>query len=107
MPSGEITLPVLEPRSWQQEVLAAWARGITRLVVVVHRRSGKTSLLLALLSMAMVQRVGTYYYVTPQFVTGRRIVWDGLDHAGRPMLDALPSRPSSSPGRTKSRCRSR
>src|SRR4030095_16533429 len=42
------------------------------------------------LSMAMVQRVGTYYYVTPHFVTGRRIVWDALDHAGQPMRDALP-----------------
>ncbi|MCI0546929.1 MAG: terminase large subunit [Candidatus Rokubacteria bacterium] len=91
MSSAEITLPVLEPRSWQQEVLAAWTRGTRRLVVVVHRRSGKTSLLLALLSMAMVERVGTYYYITPQFVTGRRIVWDGLDHLGRPMLDAFPA----------------
>jgi phage terminase large subunit len=90
MLTAEITLPVLEPRSWQEEVLAAWSRGVTRIVVVVHRRSGKTSLLLALLSMAMVQRVGTYYYVTPQFVTGRRIVWDALDHVGRPMLDAFP-----------------
>jgi phage terminase large subunit len=90
MPPPEITLPVLEPRSWQQEVLAAWSAGVKRLVVVVHRRSGKTSLLLALLSMAMVQRVGTYYYVTPHFVTGRRILWDALDHAGRPMRDAFP-----------------
>ncbi len=90
MAPAEITLPVLEPRAWQQEVLAAYDRGCKRLVVVVHRRSGKTALQLALLSKAMVQRVGTYYYVTPHFVTGRRIVWDGLDHAGRPMLAAFP-----------------
>jgi phage terminase large subunit len=90
MSQEEITLPVLEPRVWQQEVLAAWSRGVKRFAIVVHRRSGKTSLLLALLSMAMVQRVGTYYYVTPTFVGGRRIVWDALDHAGRPMLDAFP-----------------
>jgi hypothetical protein len=105
MPPDAIALPVLEPRVWQQEVLAAWSRGVKRFAIVVHRRSGKTALLLALLSMAMVQRVGTYYYVTPTFVGGRRIVWDALDHAGRPMLDASP-RPSSPRG-TRSRCRSR
>jgi phage terminase large subunit len=91
MPPDAIALPVLEPRVWQQEVLAAWSRGVKRFAIVVHRRSGKTSLLLAILSMAMVQRVGTYYYVTPTFVGGRRIVWDALDHAGRPMLDAFPA----------------
>jgi hypothetical protein len=60
-----IRVPILRPRSWQREVLIAREQGIRRLVVVVHRRAGKTVLGLTLLILGMLQRPGVYFYLAP------------------------------------------
>jgi hypothetical protein len=45
----------------------------------VHRRAGKTVLGLTLLILGM-----------PFYNMGRKILWDGRDHLGRPFLDHFP-----------------
>jgi phage terminase large subunit len=85
-----IRVPILRPRAWQREVLVAREQGIRRLVVVVHRRAGKTVLGLTLLILGMLQRPGVYFYLAPFYNMGRKILWDGRDHLGRPFLDHFP-----------------
>jgi len=72
-------VPVLRPRSWQREVLAAWEEGHKHLVVGVHRCAGKSVLSLTLVLRG---RRGPYAYVASHFDQGRRSLWDGLDHEG-------------------------
>jgi phage terminase large subunit len=87
---SRVRVPILRPRSWQREVLIAREQGIRRLVVVVHRRAGKTVLGLTLLILGMLERPGVYFYLAPFYNMGRKILWDGRDHLGRPFLDHFP-----------------
>jgi phage terminase large subunit len=73
-----------------REGLAAREQGIRRLVVVVHRRAGKTVLGLTLLILGMLRRPGVYSYLAPFHNMGRKILWDGRDDLGRPFLDHFP-----------------
>jgi phage terminase large subunit len=57
---------------------------------VCHRRAGKTVLGLALATIGMVERPGLYLYVAPLYTQGRKILWDGRDHQGQPLLDHFP-----------------
>ena len=52
---------------------------------VVHN-SGKDICAVALLVRAALKRIGTYFYVFPEFSSGRRILWDGIDIDGHRIL---------------------
>lgn len=62
-----------------------------RAVVVWHRRAGKDiTLLNALLTAALYDRVGVYYYLFPTYGQGKKIIWDGIDGNGRKFLSYIP-----------------
>jgi len=62
-----------------------------RAVVVWHRRAGKdVTLLNALITAALYDRVGVYYYLFPTYAQGKRIIWDGIDGNGRKFLSYIP-----------------
>lgn len=78
------------PRPYQVPVLEAFDRGARFIDIVMHRRAGKDKTCVAMLAKAMVNRVGGYYYVFPEFNQGRKALWDNLDIDGFRTLEHIP-----------------
>lgn len=86
-----ITLPhKYTPRPYQVPILAAFDSGYTRGVQVWHRRAGKEKTDLNLMIKKAMERVGSYYYVFPEFAQGRKILWDGADKDGFRFIHHIP-----------------
>lgn len=77
------------PRPWQLDVLKARERGIRRGCIPVHRRAGKTDLLLNLAAIEAHKVVGNYVHVFPTLTQGRRAIWRGVDRHGRRFMDRV------------------
>lgn len=87
----EINLPHLfQPRDYQLPFLSAWDSGVKRMVIVWHRRSGKDLTVFSNLPKHMLERVGAYYYISPTYAQGKKIIWDGMDNEGVRILDRIP-----------------
>lgn len=88
----EITVPYkFTPRPYQLPLLRAMDSGFKRAVQVWHRRSGKEKTDLAgIVVKKMLERVGSYYYVFPEFNQGRKVIWDGADKDGFRFIDHFP-----------------
>lgn len=56
-------------------------------MAVWHRRAGKDSTALNWTAVAAHERRGVYWHMLPQQSQGRKTVWDGIDRAGRRMID--------------------
>lgn len=78
------------PRAYQIPILKAMDSGIKRAVQVWHRRAGKEKTDIAIVSKKMLERIGSYYYVFPEFAQGRKILWDGADRDGFRFIDHFP-----------------
>jgi phage terminase large subunit len=61
--------------------------GGRRAVAVWHRRAGKDSTALNWTAPAAHERVGVYWHMLPTQAQGRKTIWDGIDRAGRRMID--------------------
>lgn len=59
-------------------------------VCVWHRRAGKDLCAIHFGACASMERPGLYWHVFPTYKQGRGVVWEGMDRAGRPFLDAFP-----------------
>jgi hypothetical protein len=80
-----------QPRPYQLPIWKYLEGGGQRAVAVWHRRSGKDSVALNWAATAAMQRVGTYFHCAPEAKHCRKITWDGIDTAGRRMIDqAMP-----------------
>ncbi len=87
----KLTLPYnYEPRQYQLPVLQALDSGIKRAVCVWHRRAGKDKTFLNYMIRCMYERIGIYYYFFPTYNQGKKILWDGIDKEGKPLLDHFP-----------------
>lgn len=87
---GEIEVPTdFISRHYQLPFLEAMGSGIRRAVLVWHRRAGKDTSSLAFTFSQMFQRVGIYYYIFPTYNQAKKVIWDGKNKQGRPMLDML------------------
>jgi phage terminase large subunit len=88
----DITVPYnFTPRAYQVPLLRAMDSGYKRAVQVWHRRSGKEKTDLAgIVAKKMLERVGSYYYVFPEFAQGRKVIWDGADKDGFRFIDHFP-----------------
>lgn len=78
------------PRDYQVPILEAFDRGYRFIDIVMHRRAGKDKTCMAILSKAMLQRSGGYYYVFPEFNQGRKALWDNMDNDGFRTLKHIP-----------------
>lgn len=82
------------PRDYQVPVLDYLIQGgfaKKRAVCVWHRRAGKDLTgLNALITAALFDRVGTYFYFFPTYGQGKKIIWDGIDGNGKPFLSYIP-----------------
>ncbi len=63
-----------------------------RAAIVWHRRTGKDKTCFAQeIVPAMFERVGVYHYYFPTTTDGRKILWNGIDKDGFPLIKHLPS----------------
>lgn len=87
----QITIPYkYEPRAYQLPILKAYEQGYKRILWLAHRRAGKDKTAINFIIQRMLERVGGYFYVFPEFNQGRRIIWDGIDKSGFKFLDHFP-----------------
>src|SRR3990167_1201281 len=88
---NNLVIPYLfEPRSYQLPLFQAIDSGKKRAFLIWHRRSGKDKACLNLMIKKMFERVGTYFYILPQFAQAKRIIWEGADKNGFRFLDHFP-----------------
>lgn len=78
------------PRSYQLPLLQALDKGITRAVIVWHRRAGKDKTCFNYLIKRAFERVGTYFYFLPSYTQAKKVIWDNIDNSGFKMLDHIP-----------------
>lgn len=88
MANQNITIPNnWVPRAYQLPLWSYLEQGGLRAVAVWHRRGGKDSLALNWTAVAAHLRVGVYWHMLPTLKQGRKVIWDGIDKAGRRMID--------------------
>lgn len=75
------------PRHYQLPVFQAFEQGVKRFILVYHRRAGKDSMCINLMTMAALQRVGNYLYLFPTARQARKALWDSIDKSGRRVID--------------------
>ena len=91
MTTENLRIPDFTPRKYQIPFLGAMDQGISRAVLVWHRRAGKEiTCFNEMVKRAFWHRVGTYVYFFPTARLGRRILWDGMDKEGKRFLDYIP-----------------
>lgn len=87
----DVRIPrLIQFRSYQGEFWRAMLAGCRRAILVWHRRAGKDLAVLNWFAAAMLRRAGTYYYFFPTYAQGKKIIWDGMDAAGRPFMANFP-----------------
>jgi len=78
-------------RPYQLEAFKAYfEHDIKRLLLIWHRRAGKTKMILNFMIAAAMQRVGTYYHAFPEREQAKKNIWDGIDKDGKRYLDHIP-----------------
>lgn len=87
MPAGGWKPRHYQVDEWNYLQTTPWK---ARLVLCHHRRAGKDHLAINWAARATALRPGGYAHVFPYATQGRKVVWDGLDKAGRKFLDAFP-----------------
>lgn len=91
MENDTITVPYkYQPRRYQLPILQALDSGIKRICWVAHRRSGKDKTCINIVAKKMLERVGTYYYLFPEYNQGRKVLWKGIGKDGMPYMDHFP-----------------
>lgn len=67
------------PRDYQMPAWAALERGVRRLALAWHRRSGKDDIALHWTASAAVQVPGTYWHMLPAANQARKAIWDAVN----------------------------
>ena len=76
-----------EPRRYQRKAWGALESGVKRAALVWHRRAGKDSMSVNWTAASAFDHIGTYWHMAPTHRQVRKIVWDGIDRAGRRIID--------------------
>jgi hypothetical protein len=79
-----------KPRLYQQRVFEELDNGTKRMLLIWHRRAGKDLTVWNAMIRAACERVGVYYYIFPTYAQGKKVLWEGIDGAGRSFLDYIP-----------------
>lgn len=87
----EIKLPhKFDFRYYQEEQFIASQEGIKRFIKVWHRRAGKDVTDINFTIMKMVERVGNYWHLLPEYGQARKAIWEGKNKDGIPYMDYFP-----------------
>lgn len=87
---AEVVLPAYgwRPRPYQMPAWAALERGVKRVALSWHRRSGKDDLSLHWTAASAMQRVGPYWHMLPMANQARKAIWDAVNpKTGRRRID--------------------
>ncbi len=86
-----ITLPhKFQPRKYQLNLLRALDNGITRAIIIWHRRCGKDKTCFNYMIKKAFERKGTYFYLLPTYSQAKKVIWNNIDNEGFNMLDHIP-----------------
>ncbi len=78
-------------RSYQKEAWNAFFKHKKKhMLLIQHRRAGKTNFSVNVVAAASQQRVGAYYYLLPTLRQARRVVWEGRGKEGVRFIDHFP-----------------
>lgn len=87
-----IKLDRFQPRDYQLPIIDAFEnKKYKKLIIVLPRRAGKDIVCFNLLIRAALKRIGIYYYLLPNAVQARRVMFDGITSEGKRILDFIPS----------------
>lgn len=76
------------PRPYQMPAWGALERGVKRIALAWHRRSGKDDIALHWTACAAMQRVGSYWHMLPAANQARKAIWDAVNpNTGRRRID--------------------
>ena len=76
------------PRKYQLPAWKALESGIKRALLVWHRRAGKDDVCLHWAATQVVQRVGNYWHMLPEYAQARKSVWEAVNpHTGKRRID--------------------
>ncbi len=90
MPEYNVPIPYnYAARDYQLDVWEASA-SFKRLILIWHRRAGKEKTCFNILAQKAFEKIGTYFYIFPEFAQGRKILWDGMDKSGFKFIDHIP-----------------
>ena len=86
-----IHLNKFKPRDYQLSLCKAFEEhSFKKLIAIWPRRSGKDICAFNLLIRAAIRRVGIYYYLLPNAVQARRVMFDGITSEGQRIIDFIP-----------------
>lgn len=86
----EINLPAINLRGYQESQFIARRDGCNRFYKVWHRRAGKDVTDINFTIMQMVERVGNYWHMLPEYKQARKAIWRGKTADGKSYLDFFP-----------------
>lgn len=88
----ELKLPYgVELREYQTRAWDKFFRAkIKHMMLIWHRRAGKSKFAVNVIAAASQLRVGAYYYLFPQLGQARRTIWEGIGDDGRKFIDHFP-----------------
>jgi phage terminase large subunit len=91
-PVGSIVIPYcFTPRSYQLSLFEADDTGkYNSFFLRWSRRAGKDKTCINFVVRKMLQRVGSYFYVFPQYSQARKVMWEGMDMDGFKFLNHVP-----------------
>ncbi len=86
-----ITMPYcFEPRDYQLKIYQSLDSGCKRQFLRWCRRTGKDLTSINYLFKSMLERVGNYYYILPEYSQGRKAIFEGKTKEGRAYIDHMP-----------------
>lgn len=88
---SEVVLDKFKPRSYQLPLIDALEdKGFKKIIAVLPRRAGKDITAFNIMIRAAIKRVGIYYYILPNAVQARRVMFDGITSDGERIIDYIP-----------------
>lgn len=77
-----------QPRPYQKQAWDYLEGGGRHAELIWHRRSGKDEICLHRTSVAMWERVATYWHMLPEYAQARKAIWDAVNpHSGKRRID--------------------
>lgn len=86
-----IKLDKFTPRPYQLPICDAFEnKRFRKLMIVLPRRAGKDIVCFNLMIREAIDRVGIYFYLLPNAVQARRVMFDGITSEGQRIIDYIP-----------------
>jgi len=85
-----IELPLIPLRDYQIDVWNTLHSGVSKAILIWHRRAGKDLFCLNYLISRAVMEVGNYWFILPESQQVRKAIWEGVTASGIRYLEFFP-----------------